>query len=71
MNPAVPAVTAAACRGLCIAAGGVTVAVGVPALIATLGITALTSLAFYTLSRPNSSVRVSCGNTQVEYNRRS
>lgn len=69
MNPAIGAVATIACRGLCIAAGGFSLTATAPVIGITLGIAALTSLAFYALSRPQSSVRLSCGNAEAEFRR--
>ena len=69
MNPVVPIVAATACRGVCIVAGGCSLAATAPVIGITLGITALTGLAFYALSRPHSSVRLSYGNAEAEIRR--
>jgi hypothetical protein len=69
MSTVVPAVATTACRGLCVAIGGFSLTATAPVIGITLGIAALTSLAFYALSRPKSSVRLSCGNAEAEFRR--
>ena len=69
MSPVVPVVAATACRGLCVAVGGFSLTAAAPVVGLTLGIGALTSLAFYALSRPQSSVRLSCANAAAEFRR--
>jgi len=69
MNPVVPAVASTACRGLCVAAGGLTLTATAPVIGITLGIVALTGVAVYTLSRPQSSVHLSYGDAKAEFRR--
>lgn len=69
MNAVVPVVAKTACPGLCVAVSGFTLTATAPAIAITLGITALTGLVYYALSRPQSSVRLSYGNAKAEFRR--